>query len=128
MSLRSLVPFRGNKTTRKRIKELEEKAGTLPIFFSLFVLEGVKNIVAALEYTAPFGVVFNTSVAFQGVKFFLLGIAVGILFIYEDERRQAADKAKEKAGEAKQKAGDAKDKAKEKASEVKDKASKEEEE
>lgn len=119
--MKSLIPGLGDRTTRKKLRELEKKAGTLPVVFALLFTEGIKIIVSGIP--VPF---FPEAAWFhfigESLKFIITALAVGAAYVYEDERRQYTEKAKEKASDAKDKAGEAKDKAKEKASEAKDKA------
>lgn len=128
MPLRSLVPFQGDKSTRRKIQELEEKAGTLPIFFSLFILEAVKTVVIAIGYKPPLALTYEMGALIDSLKFLVLGIAVALVYIYDEERKALTEKTKEKAGEAGEKAKEKAGEAKDKANEVKEKATGEGEE
>lgn len=105
------------------MQELEEKAGTLPIFFALFILEAVKVTVTAIGYRFPFALVIDWMAMADAIKFLVMGSLTGIIYVYDEERKAAAEKVKEKGGEAKEKAKETTEKAKEKAGEAKEKAS-----
>lgn len=112
--MRELIPGVGDRTARQRLRDLEKKAGTLPVIFALLFTEGVKTFVAGL----PIPFVPETAwfhFILQGLKFILLSLVVAWAYVYEDERREYTEKAKEKAT-------DTKDKVKDKAKEAKDKA------
>jgi hypothetical protein len=109
MTLKDFIPGLGDRTTAKRIRDLEKKAGTLPVIFALLFTESIKSAIANLQIYLP-----------NPIKFFIASIIVAIFYIYEDERKNVAKKGKEKASGAKdtvkEKASEATDKAKEKAS------------
>ena len=85
MSLRSYIPTRGEKTTRRKIKELEKEAGSLPVMFGVFVTKIFESVVAGRLMLA---------LNFTGAS-----IAVALLYIYSKE---LAEKAKDTAEKAKE--------------------------
>lgn len=78
MQFKELVPGSGEKSTRKRIKELEEKAGTLPVIFSLFFSEGLKTAVLAIPFLERFPELWATT-----VQMFLVSFMVGAIYVYQ---------------------------------------------
>jgi hypothetical protein len=104
----SIVPGAGNKTTAKRVRELEQRAGTMPVIFALLFTEAIKSFIGRMEI--PFIHLPST------YKFLIASLVVAVLYIYEDERKEATSKAKDAASEGTKKAA-------EKAKDVKDKAS-----
>lgn len=107
--MKELIPGRGEQTTRKRLRQLEEKAGTLPVIFALLFTESIKILVSGL----PVPLIPETAwfhFIGEALKFVMMATAVAAAYIYEDERREYTKKAKETASETKEKV---KDKAKE---------------
>lgn len=107
--MKEVVPGVGEKSTKKRLRELEEQAGTLPVIFALLFTEAIKILVAGIP--VPFlEAVPGFQFVLEALKFFLLAIAIAIAYIYENERRKvigmAKEKAQEKSEQAKDKAGD----------------------
>jgi len=81
MNLKEFVPGYGEKSTRKRIHELERRAGTLPVMFALFFTEAIK--IAALEIpllTHGMGVTEATA---DVIRMLLLSVIVGSIYIYD---------------------------------------------
>lgn len=109
--MKSIIPGLGEKTTRKRLRELEEKAGTLPVVFALLFTEAIKITVAGIPIPfVPQTAWFHFLI--EALKFLLLAIAVGMAYVFEAERREvigmAKEKAQEKTEETKDKVGSVK--------------------
>jgi hypothetical protein len=119
--MKSLIPGLGDRTTKKRLRELEKQAGTLPVIFALLFTESVKTFIGGipivfLPETAPF------RFAVEALKFLLLALVIGALYIFEEERREYSEAAKDKAQTVKEKVEDTTESAKDKANKAKDKA------
>ena len=85
MSLRSYIPGLGEKTTRQKVKKLEQEAGSLPIMFGVFVTKIFENLVVGK---------FNLA-----LNFVAAAVVVGLLYIYSREIKQKVDSAKDKVEE-----------------------------
>ena len=82
-----LVPGRGDRDTVRRLRELQRRAGTLPIIFALLFTESIKAAIASTPLPIPLP-----------VKFFIAALTVGVLYVYDDKVRrtkQAAEQAKD---------------------------------
>lgn len=90
MSWREWIPGYGSKSVRKKIRDLEQEAGSIPVFFALFAHEGVKNFLFSLNTPLP-----------GWVLSFLVAGLLAIIYIYEVEKRKAAEKAKQAKDKAK---------------------------
>lgn len=96
--MKEVVPGVGEKSTKKRLRELEEQAGTLPVIFALLFTEAIKITVSGI----PIPYVPETawfSFIIESLKFMLLAIAVAAAYVFEEERREYVKKAKDKAEE-----------------------------
>lgn len=82
MSLLSYVPGQGPKTTKEKLQELEEEAGSLPIIFGVFITKVFENIVIG-----------RISLA---LNFLIAALATGLIYVYSREIRKAAESAAEK--------------------------------
>lgn len=89
------IPYKGDKRTTKRIRELEHEAGTLPVLFALFLNEALKIQILQL----------NIGV-YEPLKFFTAAFLCAFVYVYDKEVKAASEKAKEKAEETKDKAKD----------------------
>lgn len=78
MDIRELIPGLGEKTTRQRVKELEKEAGTLPVIFSLFFTEALKEGVIAI----PFLESFPESVAIS-IQMTIASAIVALIYVYQ---------------------------------------------
>jgi len=86
-----LLPFIGKRKARKRWAELEREAGTLPVFFALFVMEWAKVRVGSIPLPVP-----------RPERLLIAGIICGVLYIYDigiQDMKEASGKAKERAKE-----------------------------
>lgn len=93
MSWKNYIPGMGEMTTLDRVRKLEKKAGTLPVIFALFFTEALKTAIANVPIA-----IGNT------VKFLLASIIIALIYIYEDKKEVAVEKAKDTAEKAKDKA------------------------
>jgi hypothetical protein len=84
--LRSLLPTLGDRTVRKKIRELENEAGSLPIIFGVLFGKVVEQLVIWNPYYA--------------LRFGIAAAVTAVLFVYAHELRQRAAEAAEKASEA----------------------------
>jgi len=75
MRLRDLMPWIGKNNTQKRWKQLEKKAVTLPVLFSLFFTKFIEIIVLA----APD---FPMEELFNALTMLVLSFITGAIFIY----------------------------------------------
>lgn len=71
-----------------RLRELERRAGALPVLSALFFHEGLKQLALFLNIPIP-----------GFIRMFMLSIFFGLAFVYADKRHRAWQKAKEKAQE-----------------------------
>lgn len=99
--MKELIPGLGEKTTKQKIKDLENKAATLPVIFALLFTEALKKTIELLSLpyiTVP-----------SPIKFLLVALVVGVIYVYGVDREMYAQKAKNTAESAKEKAQDIKD-------------------
>ena len=75
MRLRDLMPWIGKNNTQKRWKQLEKKAVTLPVLFSLFFTKFIEIIVLA----APD---FPMEELFNAFTMLVLSLFTGAVFVY----------------------------------------------
>jgi predicted permease len=75
MRLRDLMPWIGKNNTQKRWKQLEKKAVTLPVLFSLFFTKFIEIIVLA----APD---FPMEELFNAFTMLVLSLITGGVFVY----------------------------------------------
>lgn len=117
--MKSLIPGFGEKTSKKRIKELEEEAGTLPVIFALLFTESIKIAVVGLP--TPF---FPDSSWFhfigESLKFLFMAVLVGVLYVFEEERKMYKEKASDVKDKAAGKASETAETVSQKAKDVKD--------
>lgn len=85
MSLWSYIPGLGEKSTRQKLKKLEQEAGSLPIMFGVFVTKIFEQLVAGQPRIA--------------LNFLIAAIVTGSVHMYSREIRQVADRAAEKVDE-----------------------------
>jgi len=76
MKLKDLVPWIGNDKTAKRWRELEKKAGTLPVFFALFFSEFVKILTLSFPNYS-----MNTIVDL--IVLFVLSVIIATIYVYD---------------------------------------------
>lgn len=103
--MKELVPGLGDKRTTKRIRELEKNAGTLPVIFALFFTEAIKITAAGI----PIPFVPETAwfhFLGEALKFLLMAIAIGLAYVFEDERQKAIETAQNKSKEKAEKVKD----------------------
>lgn len=92
MKLEKFLPAKNPKTIR-RLRELEHKAGSLPILFALFLQEFLKQMLQFMDIPVP-----------NFMRMLMAAILIGGLYVYDEERRKATEAATDKVGEAKDKA------------------------
>jgi len=83
------IPGAGDKTVRSRLSELEDKAGTVPVLFALFLNEALKVNVSDWPIPGP-----------VEVNYLLIAFILGCGYVYRDRKARYAKKAKDKAKEA----------------------------
>lgn len=76
MKLKDLVPWIGNDKTARRWRELEKKAGTLPVFFALFFSEFVKILTLSFPN-------YSMETILDLLTLFILSAFVAFLFVYD---------------------------------------------
>ena len=76
MHPKHLIPGLGNPETMKRFRELEKRAGTLPVLFALFASEGIK--IAALGFPN-----YSSSQTADIVAMALLAVVTGVVYVYD---------------------------------------------
>lgn len=81
MNPKELVPGYGDKATMARFRELESRAGTLPVMFSLFFTEAIK--IAALSIPVFEGVNGVWGGFIHAIQMLIAAIIVGMLYVYE---------------------------------------------
>lgn len=82
MDLKWLVPGKGDHQTLQRLRELEQKAGTLPVMFALFFTKAIEITVLAIP---PVFITLPKFIAplFDAIKMLVAAIIVGIIHVYE---------------------------------------------
>ena len=76
MNPKHFIPGLGNSGTAKRFRELEKRAGTLPVLFALFASEAIKITTLAFpSYTRDVYIDIATMI--------ILSIVTGALYVYE---------------------------------------------
>jgi uncharacterized membrane protein (DUF485 family) len=83
MNPKHLLPWYGGKSAKQRFKELEEKAGTLPVMFALFFTEAIKITTLSIPFLhgmdmLPQGII-------DAFQMFVAAIIVGIIYVYDFE-------------------------------------------
>lgn len=76
MHPKHLIPGLGNPETAKRFRELEKRAGTLPVLFALFASEGIK--MAALGFPS-----YSNSQVADIVTVTGLAVLIGVVYVYD---------------------------------------------
>ena len=74
MRLRDVIPGLGKSKTRRRIKKLEQKAGTLPVMFALFFTEFIKIATLAIP-------TFSRSAILDASMMLGLALLTGVLYV-----------------------------------------------
>lgn len=72
----------------RRLRELEHRAGSLPVLFALFFHESIKNLILSLDVPVP-----------GWVRMTLMALLLAVIYVYDVRLREAAQAAKEKAEE-----------------------------
>jgi len=85
MTWKSFIPLAGKKSVRKKLREIEDEAATLPVIFGVLFTKVFEMIV-----TGKLGL---------ALRFLLASLAAAVAYIYKHEAKQAAQEAKEKAEE-----------------------------
>jgi len=76
MNLKHLLPWVGKDKTAKRWRELEKRAGTLPVFFALFFSEFVKILTLSFPNYS-----MNTIVDL--IVLFVLSVIIATIYVYD---------------------------------------------
>lgn len=85
MGWKSLIPLYGKMTVRKKIGEIEDKAGSLPIIFGVLFTKVIEQLVLSNFMTA--------------LKFFMAAMLVAVTYIYRHEAKEKAKEVKENVSE-----------------------------
>lgn len=81
MKLKWLIPGETDVNTLQRLRQLEQKAGTLPVMFALFFTKAIEITVLAIP---PFIPIPNFILPlFDAIKMLLAAIIVGVIHVYE---------------------------------------------
>lgn len=81
MELKQLLPGYGEHSTRKRMHELEKRAGTLPVMFALFFTEGIKLVVSAIPFFDGINGLWGGFI--EAAQMFLVAIILGLIYVYD---------------------------------------------
>jgi hypothetical protein len=76
MNFKDLLPWVGKGGTSKRWRELEKRAGTLPVFFALFFSEFVKILTLSFPN-------YSLSTIFDLLTLFILSALTALLYVYD---------------------------------------------
>ena len=83
MNPKELIPWYGGKSAKQRFKELEQKAGTLPVMFALFFTEAIK--ITALSIPFLHGMEMLPQGIIDAFQMLVAAIIVGIIYVYDFE-------------------------------------------
>lgn len=85
MTLKSLVPFAGKKSVRKKLRDIEDETPTLPLIFASLFMKVFESLV--------------TGDLIMALKFGLASFAAIAAHVYRVEAKKALAEGKEKAEE-----------------------------
>jgi hypothetical protein len=91
MKLKWLIPGRGDYKTLSRLRDLEQKAGTLPVMFALFFTKAIEITVLAIPAVFIDLPSFVEPI-FDAIKMFIAAMIVGAMHIYEIQLRNVFDR------------------------------------
>ena len=84
MNLKHLLPWVGKDKTAKRWRELEKKAGTLPVFFALFFSEFVKILTLSFPN-------YSMNTIIDLIVLFVLSVTIAIIYVYDIDSDAVSD-------------------------------------
>lgn len=90
MSWKSWIPYKGNTTVRRKLRELDEAGVGIPMIIILLFTKGVELIIKGLGNEIPLPL---------WATFFLAGFLVLAVYVYDKQLKRKASKAKDKAEE-----------------------------
>ena len=85
MNLKHLVPWMGKDKTAKRWRELEKRAGTLPVFFALFFSEFVKILTVSFPN-------YSINTIIDLLTMLILSVLTAFIYVYDIDGDVITDK------------------------------------
>lgn len=90
MTWKSWIPYTGDTTVRRKLRELDEAGIGIPMIIILFLQKGLELFIKGLGQDIPIPL---------WMTFLLIAFLTFVIYVYDKQIRQKAGKAKDKAQE-----------------------------